>query len=401
MFYNNFITSLNDTDFQNIQNVLLQKFAISVKTNNDVYILKHENNDPALSDVKNRFDNETDLFFYNNTRGLIVDLNTHKPLCLATSLHYLIDEFPYDDIHVKYDDLEFQEAISGTNIRLYCHMDRWFFATTNSYDCSKTYVNGTNNSYVELFFDIMGDTLDFTQLNKNCTYHFVLSHPLNRNVYPTTEKSITIVSVIDNNTMQLQHDDYIYSCKNIKTISTTNVDSNNFDECKCRFREIKHIDDPCDKFIGYLFYDKKNRVYYRNHTTTYETAKKLLSGSQDYYHLYIRLRKEDSLTLYTKYFPSDIDGLMCVEMKFTNLMKKLYQLYGLRFKRHSSNDKRIMLGKEHGFDPFIHYEFLKGIHKYYMDVLAPNGLTVQEENIIYYLLHIANPDKLTTSIYAS
>lgn len=88
-------------------------------------------------------------------------------------------------------------AVDGSLIRLYHYKDTWHIATTKAIDAGDAHWI-SQKSFKTLFLEAcLGTKFNWTELNKDYTYSFVLQHPESRNVSPVNSMRIVHVATRD------------------------------------------------------------------------------------------------------------------------------------------------------------------------------------------------------------
>lgn len=280
----------------------------SFKTLNDEYIL--ENNIKKLTDLDSpnifllKYDKDkTDLTDNLNKklRGIILEKDTNNIIC------YSLDKFE-DKTNLLEDnitDWTIEEAIDGTQIRLYYYNSEWISTTARRITSQKSKWNYVKSFY-ELFKDVE-ESIDYNILNKDYTYTFILKHIENR-----------IVSNINKNELIHIH------TRNNKTLEEIDIDINitkpktydffSYDDFK---RDLELLDFETK---GYVV--KMNNKRYMFHTKDYERVKELKGNHLNINYNYLNLIKNNNLELFLQYFPE-------YRIKFNNVHKDLLNLAGI------------------------------------------------------------------------
>lgn len=139
-------------------------------------------------------------------RGIVLEKTTNKIVCytfnrgkdLVVSPRVGAGEVALDAwaSNIGWDDCEVEEAIDGTQIKLYYYDGEWRVSTTRCLDARKAFWYSTRSFY-DLFMDACrcspGFNLD--AMDKTLCYSFVLKHPENRIVVMYGKPELTLVMV--------------------------------------------------------------------------------------------------------------------------------------------------------------------------------------------------------------
>jgi len=148
-------------------------------------IVKDDSDHPSLYMItygkeSRSFDNDV----VRQCRGLILEKETNNILCYSfnrgTDIHAMSNDdswqadFPWEDVQIE-------EAVDGTQIRLYYYDGEWRVATTRCIDAKKAYWY-SSRSFYDLFMEAVRNSEGFSldDLDQSCCYAFVLKHPENR-----------------------------------------------------------------------------------------------------------------------------------------------------------------------------------------------------------------------------
>jgi len=396
-FYNQFIKTLSDKSYETVKHTLETQYNINtyLDINLGAYILLHNDNTKKHTD----FDDELNKQMVYNTRGLIVEYTLHKPVCNAVPIQIELDKFELPTL--KHEEIyNYMEIVEGTYIRLYFHNGVWRFATTRMMDSSHPRAKwSTNKTFKQLFLDVLtykSTPIDFSKLNVQYTYQFILQHPENRVVHSHTNYGLNLYALYDNLTLQqisVQSDDYIFNiCSKIEKHKLTMEDT----------IQITHtIEDDTTNELGYMVFDET--YCYKISTNVYKHDAGLILNTASIVERFIKLirtisEKEDedeetAINKYKKSFPEDVMSIENLENKLNHIVNDVYRLYGMRFKRPSSNMPRRILTPNDGFIQTVHYPILLGIHKLYCDVLQPQHKTVQLEDVKNFIVNTCDEKK--------
>ena len=113
-------------------------------------------------------------------RGIILEKETNRIVCYTFNRGIDINS---DDLEVSFpwDTVRIEEAVDGTQIRLFYYNDEWHVSTTRCIDAKKAYWY-SSRSFYDLFMEVVhtNDDFDLDSLDKSYCDAFVLKHPENR-----------------------------------------------------------------------------------------------------------------------------------------------------------------------------------------------------------------------------
>ena len=161
----------------------IQKFKDN--TFNSLYLLKYKK-------INDNFE------YYNvpavmQCRGIILEEYTNKIIC------YSLDKFDkkLDNLEIK--DYKVEEAIDGTQIRLYYYNNEWIVSTARTISAKNSKWN-----YVKTFYDLFKDVehiIDYSKLNQKNTYTFIMKHIENRIISNVKKNELIHIHTRDNETL--------------------------------------------------------------------------------------------------------------------------------------------------------------------------------------------------------
>lgn len=213
------------------------------------------------------------------------------------------------------DDYIFEEFVEGTMINVFWNenISDWDLAT-RSYIGGKCCFNINNKptaTFRYMFLDAMNSTkLNFSDLNKNYSYSFVLQHPENQIVVPFNMKTITLVSVFsfDNFTVKIelnefdriitQLDKFGVFCPRHFNLLFPEVKT--FNHLIDLFNESNNID---YKILGCVLLHKHNGTRIKIRNKTYEYVRRLKGNTPKLQFQYYNLRKLNKVADFLKYYP--------------------------------------------------------------------------------------------------
>ena len=131
------------------------------------------------------------------SRGCIIDNESLEYVCRSFVKFFNATEDLASPI--DWESARIQTKHDGSIIKCWYDGEDWRVSTNGTIDSSTAMIEGDFISFYELFNMAKGD-LDFTKLNKNRTYIFELTSPLNKVVVDYKEHKIFHIGTIDNKT---------------------------------------------------------------------------------------------------------------------------------------------------------------------------------------------------------
>jgi len=330
----NYYKDNNINSFDQVEQLLSSSpFNLSVRRDGDLYRLIYDEN---KSDLSNDIVREC--------CGIILDANqVDKVVCYSLNKTEDIEVRPEStEYHVNsinlsnWNELRVEELVDGTLVRLYYYDSKWYTSTKKVIDASNSYWH-SSKSFHDLFVE-SSSNLDYSKLNKDHCYYFIMKHPENRIVTEYKEKSI--VHVGTRNLVTLQELE-----ENIGVPKPRRCNFLNFDELISKAKNL-HFYIP-----GYMISDKDfNRVKVQG--TNYLNIKELKGNVPNMEIRCLQLRKQNQLSDFLIYYPEYSEKFKHVEVKILKQANSLLQKYiSRRIKKEQVEllpIEREMLYKIHG-----------------------------------------------------
>ena len=152
----------------------------------NVYMVKYGKDD-IIDDIIT----ENDVT--SKCRGIILEKDTNKVLCYSFNRKEIptnTEEF----LQNNWNNLRFEEAIDGSQVRIYYHNDVWNVTTTRCIRAGNAFWYSTK-SFETLFRECYD--LNYDALNQNYCYSFVIRHSENRIVAKYEDNSLVHVLTRD------------------------------------------------------------------------------------------------------------------------------------------------------------------------------------------------------------
>jgi hypothetical protein len=305
----------SDEDFnKNLKHLGLQYF-----DNNEtgLTLIKYNQGDKSIYDFNNP------LIRYS--RGLVFDRETHKILCIPPEKSIHIVPFSQNIPLDKWLEVNIEEFVDGTMINCFNHGGSWHISTRSFIGANCKWYS--NKKFNDMFEEAKGN-MDFTKLNPDVCYTFVLKHPENRIVTNYSDASICLVQAreIGENSF-----DELNLEKTQKNLEEQGI------SVSIPFRYNISKPDDINEIIKNMDYEKQGLVFKFNgfrskvRNTEYDKAKHLRGNNKNSLFNYIELRQKSMIKDYLEYFPEYKDEFneyrRKVESKTMNLFNWYKQAY--------------------------------------------------------------------------
>lgn len=259
-------------------------------------------------------------------RGLVYNYEEKKILVLPPMKSIEISGYMREDQVCT-------ELYDGTMINLFYNNDKWNISSRSTIGCNNRWI--LNKTYKELFEETQ--EIDYSKLNKEHSYSFVLRNKINRNVSPIDNDEIILVKIYD-------------------TVNNCDIELND----NLGFKIPKVYTNRCDVDIldkrlkGFTYF--RDGIRYKWLTLPFKTMKEKKLNINDKSLLYFELCKRSKESEYLEDFPED-------SIHFDNAKRFLMDLKNILYDKYFS----IYVKKECNFKD-INYEYkpiIKDIHMIY------------------------------------
>ena len=123
----------------------------------------------------------------NFCRGLVIDYKENKLVFCPPSKSKEVNM--YDNLSTL--GSTFTELIDGTMVNLF-YRDQWYISTRSNIGCNNKWSTDIN---FKQMFDECSPGFDYSKLDTNLTYSFVMRHTKNRNITPVPSNQLYLVDV--------------------------------------------------------------------------------------------------------------------------------------------------------------------------------------------------------------
>ena len=232
-------------------------------------------------------------FWLNYCRGLVLNYKTNKIVFIppSKSKEYLT----YDKLIELSNSPE--PLVDGTMINLFYHNNEWLTSTRSNIGATNKW--SSDNSFQEMFKEC-SDSLDYSTLDREYTYSFVMRHMNNRLTSKVHKNELVLVEVYHNGVNQ---------------------------PCLPTNKGYITVNDwmPDELYKGLTV--KQNNIRYKWLTNEHKFIEMIKPNTNNPCLNYLILRNSGNLTEYIKYFPEQRFRFNNYREKLHNLTKLIYQVY--------------------------------------------------------------------------
>ena len=246
-------------------------------------------------------------------RGLILEQPSNKIICMPPIKSMDLNIF---FSNYNFEECTMEEFIDGTMINLWYYSGDWHISTRSSIGAKCRWYS--RRHFSDLFAE--SNQLDFTKLNQNYFYSFVLQHPENRIVTCYTEPKVSLVfvgSVNENN--DVESIDLEEIANELQISIPQKYDFLNMDEL------LSFIETQSFEFQGLVIKNGIYRTKIRN--PNYNYARQLRGNTKNMKYLYFDLIKQRNKTEYLTFYPEYRELFNSYNKEFVELTKSLHRSY--------------------------------------------------------------------------
>jgi hypothetical protein len=282
----------------------------------------------TIYNLNDKFDtNSSDSNTTNNIfRSVIV--GDGKLLCIAPSKSVSNDQFTAS--HDVEAFLRKEEIIEGTMINLFWDARvGWEIATKKSIGCNYFFFrnqydgqqSAEQKTFRQMFLDAFIQKVDnladldlLKQLDKSCSYTFVLQHPLNH-----------IVLHIDKPTVYLVHMYKFIGGMNYQFAQDCGELRQDFLDAGVKFPN--QSSESSNLIPGYMITNLKTGLRTVINNDKYQDLKTLRGNNPNLFFHYLMLRKTNDVDRFLTHFPQYMSLFQGFQTKFKTFVSRIYQLY--------------------------------------------------------------------------
>jgi hypothetical protein len=260
-------------------------------------------------------------------RSVVWNTQTNRPVCVA----------PVKSSSAVSDgaDMQISEFLDGIMIQGFNGPDGPMTATRTVLGSTNKFY--TNRSFAELLEDVtgtVGGTNTFLTLPSGYFVNMLLQHPEHKTITALAQPRLYVThfgKVDDDGTVTVMYDPSAwidtfkpYAPRVYETVT-----------CRGSFTEpmVKYNPSPTGHvWQGLVFQEVGSYRRYRLRTDNYKKVRALRGQESHMYERFLRLRRDQSIPNYLRYFPEDNKELWACEKSFRNLSQLLLDAYTQVFK---------------------------------------------------------------------
>jgi len=358
-----------------------------IDKNSDRYTIIKYDHDMLSNDMRDKTGLFRSLIFKN---GKLVVFSPPKSLSLDMFNAKLEDIKSLNEKNGT-TDVQFvaEEFVEGTMINLFCDShggeendETWELATRSTIGAKISFFQreeGNKKTFRTMFLEAMLDCgLEFSHLNKEYSYSFVLQHPENRIVSPIVKKQLYLVGVYkihqgDSQQIQveqvLETPDFINSTdvKQPKKLTETSVSELQ--------KNYASMNTPYNT-MGFVLKENTTGIRCKFRNPNYEEVKLLRGNQPKLLFQYISLRKTGQVSTYLNYFPEH-------KVQFNQMRDRIHNFTNMLHANYMS----CFIFKE---KPLKEYSsqfrpHMFKLHACYLEALREAGEKVDRAFVIHYV----------------
>lgn len=327
----NLLRQNNLSDFSDIKQFLTNKpYKLLVKEDpkyTNLYMVTYNNETSNMTNSLVR-----------KCRGLVLEKGTNKLLCYTFNKMGELNGDELNNMNLDWSNVKVEEAIDGTQIRLFYYQDSWLVSTTRCIDAYRARWH-SKKTFGEMFDECK---FNFDELNKNYCYSYVLCHPENRIVTPY--ETPTLYHVLTRDMSNANYPELDQRVGN----EVTKYDFNSTDALLDSLKSLNN--DNGELKEGFIL--NVNGERYKLQSDTYKQFKYLRGNVNNMFFRYLQLRYEGLKDKYLEIYPENRDRFMLYDIDFKNLAKTIQHQYMERHVLHTrqSVDEqfKVMIYRLHG-----------------------------------------------------
>lgn len=350
-----------DFTYDLLKKIIAEK-GLTLKEWNDRIIITYPNvNRLVSSSTKVNYNDP----FVRQCKGIILQKSPSEFKIVCYSMDKLLQstDLKEDELKMLFDEADWQveELIDGSLVKVYWYNDQWNVATNRCVEAQKARYSNYR-TFSDYFQDAATTTttkpLDYSKLNKHCTYSFVLCHPENRIITNHQVPKLVHVATRNLDTFEEVEEDI--------GIEKPLVMKMDWEMLQERLQTNPYY------IPGYVLKTKDNRrIVFRG--VNYNYVRELKGNGQNITHRYLQLQRENETKFqeFVNYFPECkwIDGQM------ENLAREAHTTYIDFFVKHEKSRINRDL-----------WELMSELHTLYLKTTEPTSLVKVRQHLKSYPL---------------
>ena len=266
---------------------------------------------------------DADFSWKRYCRGVVIDTEAHKVLCLPPSKSIEIStQSDLPESSDPSDNVEYQALIDGTMINVFFHGGDWMISTRSEIGGHNKWLPGEQGnklSFRDMFYECFPKE-SLSELNPELSYSFVMRHRSNRNVSPIYQNEAYLVEIYSygDTIRRLPHLEY----PDISVLVNETVKDKDAFMSYHDNEDVPPLPYHCKGYtvkMGSRRYKKVNPMFKRVQKMKGNTNNPCLN--------YISLRQSGNLREYLKYFPENQIQFNEYKDKIHKLSNDLYTTY--------------------------------------------------------------------------
>jgi hypothetical protein len=247
-------------------------------------------------------------------------------------------------------------------------------------------------SFRDMFFDALGPAFDFSIFNKDCSYTFVLQHPMNRLVSPVYAPAIYLVGIYSlSGPLVLPLDIHHFNNTNTPIKKPQIYCSTSYEDLQNRFAGANPQAPTPYNVMGIVVKHPASghRTKFRN--PAYEYVKQLRGNNPRLDYRYLELRQSNQVKEFLRYYPE------CVSL-FSEYRNKIHKFTQHLYKNYV--DCFILKKNKLSYFSTQYKTNMYNLHQMYLSSYKPSGKYITFGSVVKFvngleiplLLHSINYD---------
>ena len=305
-----------------------------------------------------------------------------------------------EDFMKKYtmDECRAEEYVEGTMINLFYDDNEWEIASRSSVGANlKIYKHNHKEplTFRSMFLEACNNAnFDFDELDKTCSYSFVLQHPNNRIVVPFAETKLYLVACYKILSADNEGDSF-----SIETVDINSYQSKLADTAICFPKQYTNASyaelqtqyassDTDYKIVGVMIHHKETGERTKIRNPNYEMVRQLRGNNPKELYHYLVIRREKLVSKYLKYYPEDQNKFNEYRQSVYNFTNVLYNNYVVCY---------ISKGRPLRDFPYQYRTHMYLLHQLFLNELRKSQQYVSKKVVIKYVNELP-PAKLMFAI---
>jgi hypothetical protein len=246
------------------------------------------------------------------------------------------------------------------------YSNQWRIHTRSTLDATSRYYS-QSSTFKDMFDEVfVKDLCD--QMDKSCTYTWVLQHPENRVVVPVTKPTLTCVQKV-----KIEPDFAVTYDTETSSNLKMHMTFPNWDAVRARLSELnKQFKHSCQGLVVKDFQGKRWKV----RCPEYNRVRQMRGNTARRDFLWLTMWRSGELRNYLALYPEEKYMSNMVIDYWKKITNEVYQFYTDVFKARTLQKAAI---------PPKHRPFVYGLHSMFMETLKPAGKVVVWKTVLDYM----------------